>query len=727
MAMSKFQRLSYLIHAHTAQPLSLNPQTAAKCALTLAAILYAPPSAAAEDAEDPAFDVTVSGQANGSARDGYRVDNTTLGPLGKLRLQDTPFSLNVVSSDFIRNTQATTTSEAVRNIPTLYTSTGSSEITPYFTLRGFSASTWTYNMAVDGMRSFDVYQPLEDKESIEVMAGATAALYGVTSPAGVVNYALKRPTQQRIRQFNVGLHDQQLWGHLDLGGRVEEVPSLSYRFNTAYATDGDVGVERQKQGRYLFSGGLAWDINKDTQLSLLASASRREVQRPQPLFMTNADIGIPDPPATNHNLGAPYGYALDSTQRAEVDFHTELAHTIQVRARARHSDILRGYSLQRQVWQNEDYDFKLRVDQNENFHTFVDQANIYVDANVETSWLKNTLTLGTGIDVFDAKDNGARSTTFEDVFSGNLGSKRAHVELPDVVPVGTSTAQKTTYNTILLSDRVSLLDKFSVLAAVTWARVDDETTSRAADGTKTTQGYDKSKVTPTLALSYTPTSYLTVYASYMQSLQQGFTASSMASNAGQVFAPFVGYQLEAGVKATLNKLLLTAAAFNISSANQYVDPTTQRASQDGRQVHRGVEVTAIGRVFKGFAVSGGFTFLDAEITKAATNQGKTPQGVPEQMARLYAEYELPPVPGLVINAAVSYTGEVPWDAANTLFVAEVATVDAGLRYQHRFQQVGTTFRLGATNLFAKDYWTTRSGILYLGTPRVVSLSCSLEI
>ena len=80
---------------------------------------------------------------------------------------------------------------------------------------------------------------------------------------------------------------------------------------------------------------------------------------------------------------------------------------------------------------------------------------------------------------------------------------------------------------------------------------------------------------------------------------------------------------------------------------------------------------------------------------------------------------------LTLTGGVSYTGKVPWDAANTLYVDPVTLYDAGLRYQRPIGGKDTTWRLTVANLTDEDYWTTRSGILYLGSPRTLSLSVSL--
>lgn len=702
-----------------------NPSLPVCVALGLATAHTQACAASQDAAQLPEVVVTEQAAASGSAADGYRVEQVTLGPLGNSDLRDTPLSIATVSADLIQNTQATNTGEALKYVPTVYTNTGASQITPYFTLRGFSASTWTYNMALDGLRAFDIYQPLDDKERVEVLSGATGFLYGVTSPAGIINHVLKRPTQTPLHRFTVGTDDQQVYGQLDLGGPIESLPGVTYRLNLAYADPGETGVEDQTQERYVFSGAVDWQMTPDTKLALDASRSQRELEQAQALFMTSAKIGIPDAPDASQNWGAPYTNTTDATTRLGAALEHRFNDTFSLRAKVRYTDIERDYVLNRQVWQNARLDYKWRVDSQQTFHTIVNQYALFLDAAFTTGPFGHALSLGGTQDAFSSGNNGYRGTTYSKVYPGNLYGDPSYApwSLP---PAGTSTSQATDYSTLVLTDRISLGERWSLLLGGTQAQVNDTLVSRAANGKTTTSDYDEGRFTPAVSLSFKPIEQVTTYVSYVEGLQQGFVAGSTTANAGEVFEPFVSEQLEAGVKARLWGLDLSAAWFDIDQANQYVDPATNRASQDGRAIHQGWEFSATGSPIERVRLTGGFTLLDATIDKASANEGKTPQGVPEEMARLYAEYDLPWVAGLTVTGGLSYTGKVPWDAANTLYVDPVTLYDAGLRYQRQVYGKDTTWRLTVANLTDEDYWTTRSGILYLGSPRTVSLSMSVD-
>lgn len=694
-------------------------------ALALIGAAHGSGSRAAEPVELPEVVVHSGSEPDGSAASGYRLPRVGLGPLGELRPQDAPFSIGTVSGEQLRNQQASNTGEALKYLPTVYTNTGASQITPYFTLRGFTASTWTANMALDGMRSFAVYEALDDKAALEVLNGAAGFLYGITSPAGMINYVSKRPSPTPLATLGVGLYDRQLYATADFGGPLGSNGDLAYRLNLGYGDPGRSGVEHQSQERSLVSGNLDWRVNDDLKLGFEASHAHRRLDYAQALFMTTAAIGIPRAPASSDNWGAPYSFADDTTARLGARAEWRLDEVFKLRAQLRYTDSERAYLLNRQVWQNAALDYKWRVDANAGFHTTVAQANLFLDAEFASGPLRHKVSGGVSADDFDAGDNGYRGTTYATVYPGNLYATPGYRAWSQP-PAGTSSAERTHYRSALLSDRIGLGEHWEVLLGLTRASIDSATTATTAAGVATTSDYDQARTTPALSLIYRPLPALSTYLSYNEALQKGFIAPAGTANAGSAFAPFVGRQKEAGAKAGLAGIELALAWFTIEQANQYVDPATNLASQAGRETHRGWEFSAGGRLGRYLAFGGGFTALTARIDRAAANFGKTPQGVPELMARLFVEYDLPGVPGLTLTGGVSHTGKLPWDAANTLYVDAVTLFDAGLRYRQAIAGQATTWRLNVANLTDRDYWTTRSGILYPGAPRLLALSATVD-
>lgn len=250
-----------------------------------------------------------------------------------------------------------------------------------------------------------------------------------------------------------------------------------------------------------------------------------------------------------------------------------------------------------------------------------------------------------------------------------------------------------------------------------------------------TGDYDESKVTPNYSFIVKPLSGLTTYLTYSEALEQGQIVPGSGTvtytNAGEILPPFVSTEYEIGVKADVNGLLLTAAAFKIDKALQYAvfDSSTNAYTyvQDGRQVHKGIELTATGNVSDGLRIYGGLTFLDAEVTKQEADPrlvGKRPVNVADKMAKLTAEYDLPFVPGLTVTGGVYYVGNQAADALNTAFVPSYVTEDIGLRYRTRLPTgQEAVMRLNVSNLTDESYWINN---ISTGLPRSVAFSTQVK-
>ena len=180
--------------------------------------------------------------------------------------------------------------------------------------------------------------------------------------------------------------------------------------------------------------------------------------------------------------------------------------------------------------------------------------------------------------------------------------------------------------------------------------------------------------------------------------------------------------------------LLTAAVFQIDKGltlDRNNGDGTRTRLQDGRQVHRGVEVTANGQVSRNLRLLAGIAYLDAEIEKTSNAAliGKKPQGVPDWQANLYADYALGSwLPGLSVNAGLYYGGRKAIDPGNLWLADSYVRLDAGVKYAHRIGSgKEVTYRLNVENLTDEKYLeSTTWGALQFGAPRTVYASASLS-
>lgn len=131
-----------------------------------------------------------------------------------------------------------------------------------------------------------------------------------------------------------------------------------------------------------------------------------------------------------------------------------------------------------------------------------------------------------------------------------------------------------------------------------------------------------------------------------------------------------------------------------------------------------------GQPVRGLRLLGGLTLLDAEQRRTAggVNQGKDAIGVPQTQLNLGAEWDVPKVQGLSLNARTVYTSKQYADSANTQELPSWTRLDLGASYRTRFMERDLTVRARVDNVTDRDYWASAggypgSGYLVLAAPR----------
>jgi iron complex outermembrane receptor protein len=246
-----------------------------------------------------------------------------------------------------------------------------------------------------------------------------------------------------------------------------------------------------------------------------------------------------------------------------------------------------------------------------------------------------------------------------------------------------------------------------------------------------TSHYDQSKVTPMAGVVYRPVKAVSLYANYIEGLQQGPTASGTAiDNVGEVFSPYVSKQKEVGVKVEVGTLGASAALFRTNQPSAYVQ--NNHFGVFGEQRNQGLEMTVYGVPVRGLRLLGGLTLLDAtqRTTAGGINQGKDVIGVPDTQLNIGAEWTVPGVQGLNLNARTVYTSSQYADGANTQELPSWTRLDLGASYATRILDRNVTFRARVDNVTDKSYWASAggypgSGYLILGAPRTFSVSATV--
>jgi iron complex outermembrane receptor protein len=248
-------------------------------------------------------------------------------------------------------------------------------------------------------------------------------------------------------------------------------------------------------------------------------------------------------------------------------------------------------------------------------------------------------------------------------------------------------------------------------------------------GTLTTS-YDKTATTPVVGLVVRPRDNVSLYANYIEGLSRGDVAPQGTSNFGEVLAPYIAKQYEAGIKVDFGRIATTFSAFEISKASGERSAANRFEATAETQV-RGLEFNVFGELRPDIRVLGGVSLLDGALTKTAiaANVGNTPIGVPNVQANIGAEWDLPWVSGLTLNGAVIYTGRQFVDAANKQPIPDWTRLDLGARYTTAINGRKTIFRANVQNVTGENYWSSVAsfGTFFLGAPRTYLLSMTVDM
>ncbi|MDF7652013.1 TonB-dependent siderophore receptor [Erwiniaceae bacterium L1_54_3] len=653
----------------------------------------------------------------------------TLGNLGKQEVRNTPWSVQTVSPQLMKRQQLKSVSDLYRYMPSVQ-GDGARPQT-----RGVQGSV-VQNSMIDGLNVVSTTDyAAEQFDHIEVLNGLAGSLYGPGNPAGLFNFVSKRASDTPQHSLTVGAGtglSHQVAG--DFSGPLDSNDRLRYRLNLL-DDEGDGYVKDSKKRRQLFS--LALDANLTDQTVLETNFS----------YYHFYDKGLPGKFALGKGLSFP---AAPDPKTAHLgqSYAGDNNHTLTAGVHLKHDfdgNWQGEVGVLRQIADRESTAVTNTFTNNQGAYTTTTSSatasrftiNSYManlNGEVDTGWIHHQI--ATGVRGFVWKNYNPRNGGTSTLGSASLDDPQAFAEpdYPDFTDRYHSATA--TQHAFLLSDNLQFSPQWSVLLAGSESLLSSanysKTGSRSSDSSNS--GFSGSA-----SLMYKPVDPLTLYVTYADSLQQGDTAPATANNAGAILAPYRSRQVEVGSKLAIDKLLLTAALFQIKRPFAYTNASGDYAV-DGEQRNRGLELMADGDVTDRLHVFGGMTWLDPRLLDTASTETDDKQivGLPRYSASLFAAYDLPMFSGTDIHGGIHYVGRRTTDNQNDGWVSSYTTLDAGAAYKTQLFDTATTFRLDVTNLTNRHYWTNivpgglngYSGAGYasasLGEPRMVQVSMQLN-
>lgn len=655
--------------------------------------------------------------------------------LGLTGLQ-TPASIDVISTDTIRNRGQNSVAEAVTQNGVGFTIASSPIFGSAYAARGFMGNNSIMQL-FDGTRMYlgigNVTYPFDtwSIERIEVLHGPASVLYGEGAIGGVVNVVSKRPATDAFHhevQASVGSYDS--YGlAVDSTGPLSD--SLSYRIS-ASGRDSGGWVDLGDNSNTTFAGTLRWQAAEDLAFTL---SSDYGDQQPMAYFGTPLIDGRLDESLRDENYNVKNHRIRfeDSWNRLKTEWtpgeHLALTNTV--------------YQLHsRREWRNlevYDWDGAGRIDRSEYIHIIQSQNQVGdrfdVRLNSQVAGGDNTLVLGFDVNQADF----AYTNNFYSgggAFSGVSSVDPEHFDHGyfDAQAARKAYSSEVKQQSLFAENRYAWSAQWSAIAGVRYDHIEIERDDRRTPASSLEENFDA--VSWRVGVVYNPTPTTAVYAQYATATDPVTPLLTLTPSQEQ-FDLSTGKQWEIGVKQSFaeGRGEVTASIFDIEKKKLLVTNPTNFfvTDQIGQQSSNGFELAASVALGDGWSVDANatwvrakfdkFTQLDFDTFEVVSYAGNVPYEVPQRSGNLWLSWDF--MPRWNARVGVQYVGKAYEDYANTQVRDAYTVTHANLSWQ---PVDNTTLSLQVHNLFDRVYAETWHGEnqWFLGRSRTVDLVARMK-
>ncbi len=665
-----------------------------------------------------------------SSTNGFVANTVEAGTFRGANILEVPATVNTVTRDVFELQGAAGIYDVLRNTAGVTRQQNGGDTFDQLVIRGIAVENRT-NYRLNGSLAIPNVSeiPMENKERVEVLKGASALYYGFTTPAGIVNLVTKRAGSTPVSSVGLTVDDKgSLQASTDIGRQFGDQNQFGLRINAAGGRVGS-NIDGIDGNRRFVSAAFDWRVNNRLTLKADVENYRKRITEQAGITRPAAVKGVitlpalPDPDKLLGPAWAVFDAEVTNTQlRADYSLSDNWALTVE----AGHSEAER--------------DRRLASFSNYNVLTGAGRLTGNDQSLKQTSDLFRTELFGTfstGSVQHELTIGAAQSKKTQDpIFQRNYGGASTVQNLYNPIVIGylpltalptrpTTGAQDSKELGLYALDRITFSPQWQLVVG---ARRTHFESTQGASATIPLIAFDVRKTTPLAALSYKFTPDLVGYVSYAQGVEEGEIAPAGTANQNAHMPPGISKQKEIGLRwLTGGGMLLSGALFDIERPGAYTNSANTFVA-DGRQRYRGLEISAQGRLTRALAWQLSAQSLDAEFRDInAQYNGKMPENTAKQTASAFLSYDIAAVPGLSINGGAYYTGWRPVDDLNQAFIGGTTIFGLGARYVTQLFGKRTLWQINIDNVGDKRYWAAAGTRLAVGAPRSVKATLKIDL
>lgn len=641
-----------------------------------------------------------SSQLDEVAINGYKTPNQKPVNLGKVAIapKDLPQAVQIISSQVIQDQQANRLGDVLKNVNGVALGANRGSVGENFYSRGYALG--TNNVFKNGARTTIGGMPeASTLESVEVLKGSAALLYGGVSGGAVINMITKKPKFEYGGEVSMRMESNALYKPtLDLYGPISK--KIAFRVIGTYEKAGSYRDHVDSKRIYV-NPSLLYKISDKTELLIQGDYLKSD-------FTPDFGIGTVgnklSPLGRNVFLNTDWAYNKTNTSTAQINLNHKFNDNWKLNAVASMQAYNRNYfSTERPaadaagIWyrsltrsQIKEFTYNEQINLSGTFKTASILHTLLVGVDADQS--KTTTGAFTNPNTQTVKLNGTDTKYYDQV---NILDPLSFNQPTNFNTPGTALLTNTLAPIFrmggFVQDLIAVTEQFKVLAGVRWTfqKTPTTTINTIADGSNT-KGLVDDKIdkafSPKVGLIYQPIKTTSIYASF----SNNFTSNpgiDVATNAPM--RPSIIKQYEAGVKndfldgklsanvtyyKIINNRFAQTAEFNLSGAP---NGDTNLKEFTGKTASDGLEIDITGTIVEGLNFIAGYSYNYMRYTSTSdtrtytdpkTNKQTVISGIVEgerlvgttkntANGSLFYTFGSGDLKGLKVGASAFYTGD----------------------------------------------------------------------
>ncbi len=615
-------------------------------------------------------------------------------------------------------------------------------------IRGFDLDN-RFNLRRDGLPiSGETALSLANKSGLEILKGSSGIQAGTSSPAGLVNFVVKRPLADDATTLAVGAiqggtveasvdHSQRLGAQREFGLRVNLAaahlePTLrnsqGHSNTVAVATDWRVSADTLLEAEVEFNH----QAQPSQQAFSLLGNTLPDAKRIDPNLNLNNHPWSQPVVFDNTHASLRVQQKLAGDWRAQASLGLQRLRTDDRLAYAFGCTVADGTYYASSFCPDGSYD--LYDFRSEREHRNTTALDLSASGPLQLAGLRHDVTVGGLTSRFKSRSQGQ---AYNGVGTGNIDGSAVTPADPTLAYANTNRDERS--NELYLRDHVALGADTSAWLGLRHTRLHRR--SVGTDGSEPTN-YSQGVTTPWLAVSHAIAADWLLYASWGQGIESQVAPNlPMYINHGQALPALKSRQTEVGLKTGTQRVEGALTVFDIRrpasqdialpgfAACGDVDSCERRI--DGDERHRGLEASADLK-WQGGGVFASATWLHArrEGSSDASTNGRKPPNVPQSAIKAQVRQDL--LPGLQAQLGLRYEGRRYATPDNSVSVPAWTVADAGLRYLQGAGNQTWIWRAAVDNLanrraWRESPWQYEHSYLYPLAPRTFRASLEIKL